>query len=319
MGPRVDDLVALLRGIGAAPAPLIGNSWGAFICLLTAIQHPDVVRSLVLEEPPLLPLVLGPGTHPHPAVLGRSLARHPRATLAVLLFGTRTFAPMAVAYRRGDTELAWQLFARGMLGADAFAGLPAQRRQQMRANASPLRAELRAGFPPLPEPGARTVPAPALLLTGEKSPAVVRLLSGWLAELLPDVEQLLVPDASHLCTRTTRRSSTARSLASSPAERRRRSRADRTTTKQDRSSPPAVAACRQPADRTGGRFSDGGTGGLVGRGCGLGAAVGDGAVCAGTRVVSPSRGNWCCGGSGWMRVRMNRQKAMTVSSPPTTR
>ncbi|HEX2075610.1 MAG TPA: alpha/beta hydrolase [Geodermatophilus sp.] len=198
MDPHVDDLVAFLRAIGAAPAHLVGNSWGAFICLLTAIRHPDVVRSLVLEEPPLLPLVLGPGIRPHPGVLGRSLARHPRATLAVLMFGARTFAPMAMAYRRGDTALAWQIFARGVLGADTFAGLPAQRRQQMRENASVLRAELRAGFPPLPEPAVRTVQAPALLLTGKRSPAVVRLLSGRLAELLPGVEQVQVPEASHL-------------------------------------------------------------------------------------------------------------------------
>ena len=55
MPAHVEDLVAFLRTVGASPALLVGNSWGAFICLLTAIEHPAVVRGLVLEEPPLLP------------------------------------------------------------------------------------------------------------------------------------------------------------------------------------------------------------------------------------------------------------------------
>jgi pimeloyl-ACP methyl ester carboxylesterase len=195
---HVDDLVALLREMGAAPAHLVGNSWGAFICLLTAIAQPDAVRSLVLEEPPVLPLVLGSGTRPHPGVLARSLVRHPGATLAVLAFGVRTFAPMAWARWRGDDERAWRLFARGVLGREAVRSLTEDRRQQMRENATTLAPDLRAGFPPLPEDAVRAVQAPTLLLTGARSPYVVRALSRWLASLLPRAEQLTVPGASHL-------------------------------------------------------------------------------------------------------------------------
>jgi pimeloyl-ACP methyl ester carboxylesterase len=35
-------------------------------------------------------------------------------------------------------------------------------------------------------------------LTGEHSPSIEGELSEWLAELLPEVEQVVVPDASHL-------------------------------------------------------------------------------------------------------------------------
>ncbi len=198
MPVHVEDLVALLHTLRAAPAHLVGNSWGAFICLLTAIEHPDVVRSLVLEEPPLLPLVLGCGSRPQPAILARSLRRRPRATLAVLGFGLRTFAPMAWAYRRGDAEGALQLFARGVLGRQAFTRLTAQRRQQMLESAAELRAEFRAGFPPLTEGNLRAVRAPTLVLTGEHSPTIEGALSQWLAELLPEAEQVTVPGASHL-------------------------------------------------------------------------------------------------------------------------
>ncbi|MGY1692667.1 alpha/beta fold hydrolase [Geodermatophilus sp. SYSU D01105] len=195
---HVDDLVAVLRELGAAPAHLVGNSWGAIICLLTAIEHPDAVRSLVLEEPPVLSLVLGPGPRPHPGVLARSLLRHPGTTLAVLAFGLRTSAPMVRAHRRGDEEHAWQVFARGVLGREAFGRLTEERRQQMRENATTLAPNLRAGFPPLGEDALRGVRVPTLLLTGARSPVVVRLLSRWLATLLPRVEQVRVPGASHL-------------------------------------------------------------------------------------------------------------------------
>jgi pimeloyl-ACP methyl ester carboxylesterase len=51
MPVHVADLVALLHTLGAAPAHLVGNSWGVFICLLTAIEHPEVVRSPCSRSP----------------------------------------------------------------------------------------------------------------------------------------------------------------------------------------------------------------------------------------------------------------------------
>jgi pimeloyl-ACP methyl ester carboxylesterase len=35
---HVDDLAGFLSAVGAAPAHLVGNSWGGFICLLTAVR-----------------------------------------------------------------------------------------------------------------------------------------------------------------------------------------------------------------------------------------------------------------------------------------
>jgi len=77
MLPHVEDLAAFLRAIGAVPAHLVGNSWGAFICLLTAVRHPDMVRTLVIEEPPVMSLFVS--TPPRPAELLRILERVARA------------------------------------------------------------------------------------------------------------------------------------------------------------------------------------------------------------------------------------------------
>ena len=75
MLPHVDDLAALLQALGAAPAHLVGHSWGAFICLLAAIRHPELVRSLVLAEPPVLSLFIS--TPPRAAELLPLLVRRP--------------------------------------------------------------------------------------------------------------------------------------------------------------------------------------------------------------------------------------------------
>jgi pimeloyl-ACP methyl ester carboxylesterase len=92
MQPHVGDLLAFLRAVDAYPAHLMGNSWGAFVCLKAAMREPAAVRSLVLEEPPLVPLITG--APPSPSQIAGSLLRHPLLTLAVLRFGAGTVAPV---------------------------------------------------------------------------------------------------------------------------------------------------------------------------------------------------------------------------------
>src|SRR6266576_2684345 len=51
-GPSVsaaaEDLIAVIEELGAAPAHIVGSSYGAFTALIAATKRPDVVRSLVL-------------------------------------------------------------------------------------------------------------------------------------------------------------------------------------------------------------------------------------------------------------------------------
>jgi pimeloyl-ACP methyl ester carboxylesterase len=196
--PHVDDLAALLRRLDAAPAHLVGNSWGASICLLTATRHPDLVRTLVLEEPPLVPLLIGPGARPHPAVVLRNLVRRPRTTLRVMQFGIRVAVPVQKAFRRGDDPDAMRTFVHGVLGEEAYQRLPEARREQMRENLSALKAQmLGAGWPALHDGDIRSVHVPTLLLTGERSPAFLLRCTDELERLLPLSERVEIPAASH--------------------------------------------------------------------------------------------------------------------------
>ena len=196
MLPHVDDLISFLRAIDAGPAHLVGHSWGAFICLLTAIRHPQLVRSLVLQEPPVLSLFVS--TPPRPTELLPLFIRRPRTAVAILKFGAGTVAPAQRAFRRGDDDAAMRRFAHGVLGKDTYERLSEDRRQQARENLNALRAQLLgAGFPPLSDDDVRRVRIPTLLMTGERSPAFLLRLADRLQQLLPNVERVEIEGASH--------------------------------------------------------------------------------------------------------------------------
>ena len=126
--PHVDDLVALLRVLGAAPAHLVGHSWGGFICLLAAIRHPQLVRSLVLGEPPVLTLFTS--MQPRPTELLRLFVRRPGTAFVILSFAARTAVPAERAFRRGDDEAAFLKMSHGVLGKEAYERLSEERKRK---------------------------------------------------------------------------------------------------------------------------------------------------------------------------------------------
>ena len=74
----VDDLAAFLRALHLAPAHLVGASNGAFACMLLALREPKLVRTLVLAEPPVLP-ILGVSVPPKPQQILKLLVRSPQS------------------------------------------------------------------------------------------------------------------------------------------------------------------------------------------------------------------------------------------------
>jgi pimeloyl-ACP methyl ester carboxylesterase len=53
---HVKDLAEFLKALKLEPAHLVGHSSGAFIALLIGMEHPELVRSLTLGEPPVMSL-----------------------------------------------------------------------------------------------------------------------------------------------------------------------------------------------------------------------------------------------------------------------
>jgi len=197
MWPHVDDLAELITKLDAAPAHLVGNSWGGFICLLTAMRHPELVRSITVEEPPVLPLLIG--TNPKTQDLLKLLLSRPRSAAAVMKFFGSAMGPAIKAFKKGDVDGGVRVFARGVLGADVYESLPSKVKDAMLANGRPLSSELLgAGFPALTDDDVRRIMTPALLVTGKKSPAMLLRLTDRLQQLLPNAQRVDIADASHL-------------------------------------------------------------------------------------------------------------------------
>jgi pimeloyl-ACP methyl ester carboxylesterase len=197
MGPHVDDLAALITKLNAAPAHLVGNSWGGFICLLTALRHPELVRSLAVEEPPVVPLFVS--NQPKPQELLKLFLTRPRSGAALVRFFGTVVGPATKAFDHGDLERGVRTFTRGILGAGVYEDLPTEIKDAFQANGKTLRASLTgAGFPTFTEDDARHVATPTLLISGQKSPALMRRLTDRLQELVPNVERVDISNASHL-------------------------------------------------------------------------------------------------------------------------
>lgn len=192
-----DDLAAFIQTAGLAPAHVVGHSSpGGLASLLLARHHPQLLRSLVLIEPPAFPL-LGVNIPPRLPQIIRLLLRQPRLAYAFLKFGARGLRPAIRAFGRGDDAAGLRIFMKANLGDDAFAQISDERFRQAMANIRPLKAQIRAGFPPLSDQDVRRIQAPTLLISGEKSNILLHAVTDKLEELLPRVERVLIARASH--------------------------------------------------------------------------------------------------------------------------
>ncbi len=176
-----DDLAALIKTLGLSPAHVVGSSYGAYVSLLLAAKYPELVRSLVLGEPPALTLL---GNEP-----GGALDKQ----LQVIALSRR-------AFEDGDSEKAIRIFIDSVIGSGAFDRLPAPARQMMLDNAPEMRLEVRTPpeqYFPFSCDVAQTIRTPSLLLTGEVSPKMFSLVTDELERCLPNRERAMIPQASH--------------------------------------------------------------------------------------------------------------------------
>jgi pimeloyl-ACP methyl ester carboxylesterase len=174
------DVIALIRHLSDRPAVLVGHSLGAMISIGVASEAPDLVRAVVLEDPPL------------GAFDGRP-------------FATRTEHRHFVAMRdlvragRSGTELASQLAA-NMPGGDPVAA------RSRALSLSQLDPEV---LTPIIEDGAiedydlgdrlRRLACPTLLLQAnvERGGALADPEARWAASLIPDCAHVSMPDVGH--------------------------------------------------------------------------------------------------------------------------
>jgi len=197
MDEQVDDLQALLQSLDAAPAHIVGHSYGAFLGLLLALREPAMVRSLVLCEPPVITLFVS--NNPGPVELLGLLLSRPRTAAAIIRFGMLGVGPAARAFRAGDMQKGTRYIAKAIFGSAGYDGLPDTHKVQVDDNLSNVRMELLgSGFATLDKNRLKILAIPSLLVSADNSIKLFHHLADHLEALLPNVQRSTVPSASHL-------------------------------------------------------------------------------------------------------------------------
>ncbi len=180
---HANDLARLLDHLTIEAAHLVGGSFGAYVSLVFATHFPDRTRSLILAEPPILPLLK------QTEVGERVFAEFLRSA----------WEPAREALREGRDEEGVRLFIDGVMGAGAFDSYSPAARRRLVENAPELRAETSAEeyFTPVTPEELGRISVPVLLLAGERSPKMFGMILDVLERSLPNCRRVTIPNASH--------------------------------------------------------------------------------------------------------------------------
>ncbi len=180
---EADDLAAFIRKLKLKRVHLIRTSIGAFTALVFAVDHPEIVQSLVLAEPPI-----------HEWVQDT-----PAGLAAYQDFMTRIWEPAGDAFRAGDDTSGMRIMVDAFGGTGSFDRLlPAARTAAMQ-NSRFFKAATSSAdpFPNLSKAKVRRLKMPILLIRGENTISIHKLENEELERLLPNAETVTIPKAGH--------------------------------------------------------------------------------------------------------------------------
>lgn len=185
--PHADDLAALVKRLNLTQVHLVGHSFGAYTALLTAIEHPELVKSLCLAEPPVASL----------------LVTSEEGNRLLFEWVTQTVLPSAQAFESGDDLEGVKIFLDGIMADTGFYDkMTPEVKQQINENIQEMKGIICSKMifefnPFITCADIRNVRAPTLLITAEKSPRFLHVISDELEKCLSQQERVMIPQSSH--------------------------------------------------------------------------------------------------------------------------
>jgi pimeloyl-ACP methyl ester carboxylesterase len=184
-----DDLRAFIDTLHLRSVVVIGHSYGALAALFLAAKHPELVRALVLCEPPAVSLLKHlPGNE---AKTGKAMFDD---------IQRRMVTPMQQAFRDHDREAGIAAFMDYVFNdPHAWDKMTKAARDDALRDAHEWDVMMTTGtlFPVIAPRTIRKITAPALLLSGAKSYPFLKLITKKLGTLLPNSESIVLPDSGH--------------------------------------------------------------------------------------------------------------------------
>ena len=178
------DLAEFIKSLNLGAIHLVGHSYGAYTALLTTMDHPELVKSLTLGEPPVMPL----------------LQNSPGGDTILKKFMDKSIIPAGEAFKSGDVERGIKVFVGGVIGDTSFfSQLPPEVRDVMLSNQLELRGatQMKNRFPPITCNDLKKIQTPVLLLTGERTSQIFTAITNELDKCLINKERAILPAASH--------------------------------------------------------------------------------------------------------------------------
>lgn len=180
----VADLAALIELLGMAPAWVVGNSAGAVITLQLAASRPDLLRGIVVHEPPLFGI----------------LEKGSREALALAEIEAGPLAEVGRRITVGDHAGAAEHFVDQVaLGPGSWAAMPDAMRAMMTGNAPTYLDELNdPECVSIDETRLAAYDGPVLITSGDQSPPIFQPVERRIAQLLPAAKRTTYAGAGHI-------------------------------------------------------------------------------------------------------------------------
>ena len=174
-------VAAVIEHVAAGPAHVVGHSYGGATALRLALQRQHLVRSLILIEPIVTPLL--------------KLAGEDEVF--------REYFELAQAFLRsaasGRLEDAWRGFIDYRNGDGTWAALPSATKERFKVATDSTVAAFESNLSnPISLEDIRTIQMPALIMCGERTTVPDRRVTEILRAQMPRSRYAIIPGADHM-------------------------------------------------------------------------------------------------------------------------